>query len=383
MQARSSSIQVDINRLQRAAVVVDEAVRQGPYPSAVLAVASADRLLLKHSVAKPGQPPAREDAIFLLASITKPIVATAIMRLVEEGRLLLSDPVAKHIPEFASAGKQRVTVYQILTHTSGLSEEEWLREMAGPRRASVADLVRMACRAPVRFEPGCQYEYNSFSFYVLAELIARLGGMPYPEYLRRCIFRPLGMRDTSFAPEGDGRLRAMPVYNVGEPDFGPRLAYYTSVAFPGGGLWSTAADLVAFGQTFARRALRRLPPALAGGDRGDDAPAHRRHDRDRRWAASTRALWAGVGQARPRTAGFHAGVPARRGHRHAAAGRPGVGSGVRVPDQPVGYRGHRAGAGGQRRLRRAQACVMSANRRTTNDQRRLHKGSICAFMHSS
>ena len=166
--------------------------------------------------------------------------------------MLLSDPVAKHIPEFASAGKQRVTVYQILTHTSGLSEEEWLREMAGPRRASVADLVRMACRAPVRFEPGCQYEYNSFSFYVLAELIARLGGMPYPEYLRRCIFRPLGMRDTSFAPEGDGRLRAMPVYNVGEPDFGPRLAYYTSVAFPGGGLWSTAADLVAFGQTFLR-----------------------------------------------------------------------------------------------------------------------------------
>ena len=252
MQARSSFIQVDINRLQRAAAVVDEAVRQGPYPSAVLAVASADRLLLKHSVAKPGQPPAREDAIFLLASITKPIVATAIMRLVEEGRLLLSDPVAKHIPEFASAGKQRVTVYQILTHTSGLSEEEWLREMAGPRRASVADLVRMACRAPLRFEPGCQYEYNSFSFYVLAELIARLGGMPYPEYLRRCIFRPLGMRDTSFAPEGDGRLRAMPVYNVGEPDFGPRLAYYTSVAFPGGGLWSTAADLVAFGQTFLR-----------------------------------------------------------------------------------------------------------------------------------
>jgi CubicO group peptidase (beta-lactamase class C family) len=245
-------IKIDYNRLQRAAAVADEVVRQGQYPSAVLAVANAERLLLKHVAARPDRAVAREDRIFLLASITKPIVATAIMRLVEEGRLLLSDAVAKHISQFASAGKDRVTVYHILTHTSGLDDAEWLRELTERRGASAEELVALALGAPLRSEPGARYEYNSFSFYVLAELIGRLGGVPYPEYLRRWIFKPLGMRDTSFAPEGDGRSRAMPVYAEGIEDFERRLAYYVAVAFPGGGLWGTLADLVAFGQAFLR-----------------------------------------------------------------------------------------------------------------------------------
>jgi CubicO group peptidase (beta-lactamase class C family) len=247
-----SPIQIDAGRLQRAAAVAEECVRQGGYPSAVLAVANADHILLRQVVSRAGKAPAREDSVFLLASITKPIVATAIMRLVEEGRLLLSDPVAKYIPEFAANGKQHLTAYHILTHSSGLDEADWEREATVGQHAAVEELIQLACRAGLRFSPGERCEYNSFAFYILAELINRLGGMPYPEYLRRNIFRPLGMRDTAFAPEGDGRPRAMPVYAGGEADAERRLAYYMSVAFPGGGLWSTAADLVAFGQAFLR-----------------------------------------------------------------------------------------------------------------------------------
>jgi CubicO group peptidase (beta-lactamase class C family) len=251
MTTARSNILVDTNRLQRAAAVTEQAVRQGPYPSAVLLVANAERVLLKHVAARPDRAPAREDSIFLIASITKPIVATAIMRLVEEGRLLLSDPVATYIPEFAVAGKGQVTVRHLLTHTSGLDEALWVREILGERRASAQELTQLAFQSGLRFEPGSQYEYNSFSFYILAELIARLGGLPYAEYLHRHIFKPLGMRDTAFTLESYSRARAMPVYS-GEEDAEQRLAYYTSVAFPGGGLWSTAADLLAFGQAFLR-----------------------------------------------------------------------------------------------------------------------------------
>jgi CubicO group peptidase (beta-lactamase class C family) len=246
-----STVRIDTNRLQRAAAVADEAVRHGPYPAAVLLVANAERVLLKHVSVRPDRAAAREDSIFLIASITKPIVATAIMRLVEEGRLLLSDPVAKYIPEFAAAGKAQVTVRHLLTHTSGLDEALWARELLGARRATVPELTRLACQSGLTFEPGSQSAYNSFSFYVLGELIARLGGLPYAEYLYRHIFKPLGMRDTSFAIEGANRGRAMPVYST-EEDAAGRLAYYTSVAFPGGGLWSTAADLLSFGQAFLR-----------------------------------------------------------------------------------------------------------------------------------
>ena len=87
----------------RKSTFTEEAVQNGPYPSAVIAVANAETTIPTHTVSHPDRPPAREDSIFLLASITKPIVATAIMRLVEEGRLLLSDPIVRYIPEFELA----------------------------------------------------------------------------------------------------------------------------------------------------------------------------------------------------------------------------------------------------------------------------------------
>jgi len=197
--------------------------------------------------------PITPDTRFPIASITKPIVATAIMRLVEQGRLLLSDPIVKHIPEFETFGKGAVTVWHILTHTSGLDESGWWREILFERRASAADLVQVACRGALRYTPGTRYEYNTLTFALLGELIERLSGLPYAEYLRQQIFEPLGMRDTSFAPQGEQQARAMPVYSaLAEQEFEAKIAYFTSVAAPGGGLWSTAADLVAFGQALLR-----------------------------------------------------------------------------------------------------------------------------------
>jgi serine-type D-Ala-D-Ala carboxypeptidase len=251
MTSINSPISIDSARLQRAIAVAENAVRTGSYPSAQIAVANADSIILTHTVSHPERAPVRADSIFLLASITKPILATAIMRLVEAGQLLISDPIVQYIPEFETFGKGNVTAWHLLTHTSGLDESPWWRELMFERRASIEETVRIMCRSALRFTPGERFEYNTGAFYILAELITRLSGLPYPEYLRQQIFEPLGMRDTSFDPQGEQVARKMPVYSD-QADFEGWLAYYTSMHVPGGGLWSSAADLAAFGQALLR-----------------------------------------------------------------------------------------------------------------------------------
>jgi CubicO group peptidase (beta-lactamase class C family) len=102
----------------------------------------------------------------------------------------------------------------------------------------------------LRFPPGTRYEYCTLSFYILGELITRLSGMPYPDYLRAHVFEPLGMKDTSFDPGPSTKDRAAPVHGDIEPD------YFKTTLNPGGGLWSTAADLIAFGQAYLNREVR-------------------------------------------------------------------------------------------------------------------------------
>src|SRR5262245_19715105 len=112
-----SAIHIDTDRLRYAAAVAEAAVATGSYPSAVIAAANAERTFLTHVVAHPEHPQPALDSIFLLASITKPILTTAVMRLAEQGRLTLADPVVKYIPEFETFGKGRVTIWHLLTHT--------------------------------------------------------------------------------------------------------------------------------------------------------------------------------------------------------------------------------------------------------------------------
>lgn len=234
-------VRYDARRLEEAAAAAEETVRAGTYSSAVLAVGDRARIIWSHSV--PGDDRTGMDTIFAIASVTKPIVATALMQLVERGRLLLNDPVARFIPEFGQSDKERVTIWHLLTHTSGIDERgEVLERLFGERAPSDAYL-RAACESGLRFEPGTQYAYCNLAFIVLAELIIRLGDQPYPEYLRRHIFAPLGMIDTDFSPTDPARVA--PNRDFAEPEV---LAYFNSLAVPAGGLWSTAPDLLAFGR---------------------------------------------------------------------------------------------------------------------------------------
>lgn len=253
----NAAIPVDFGRLRHAALAAERSVNAGAHPTALLAVANRQRTLWTHLV--PGADAVREDAIFLLASITKPVLATALIQLVEEGRLLLQRPAAEVLPELTGA-HAAITPWHLLTHSSGIDEAQWSNgRMSGD--PSLGTCFEEACRAPLLFAPGTRCSYCTLSFAILAELLARIDGVPYPEALRRRIFAPLGMTDTGFVPDWD---RAAPVHDMVSPD---ALRLFAARAIAGGGIWSTAADLVRFGQAMLNAdrpaGPRLLSPAFA------------------------------------------------------------------------------------------------------------------------
>jgi len=189
----------------------------------------------------------------MIASITKPITATAVMQLLAEGRLVLHEPVRRHLPEFAPPpvapevpGGEAVSAWHVLTHTAGIPDVD--ERSLAQERPTAADLFARCCTRQLRTRPGTRFEYASNSFYVLSELIARLSGTPYPAYLRERVLVPLGMERTSFQPP-DAAVRA-PVRGLDLPQavMPMALGYLATLAMPGGGLWSTAEDVTTFGR---------------------------------------------------------------------------------------------------------------------------------------
>lgn len=252
-------------RLQRAADIMRAAVASGENKSAVIGIASSrETLLCEAASPADGSEQAKPDSIYLLASITKTFIGTALMQLAEAGKLLLTDAVVRYIPEFAANGKKEVTIWNLLTHTSGLAEEPWIE--IWKRAGSLAELTAAVVGAWAKFKPGSQYEYCNGSFWVLGEIITRVSGEAYPAYLRTHIYEPLGMRDTGFDFSGAQAERMMPVHAwepVGQGLVsGPgAVDYLRTTAFAAGGLWSTVPDLLAYGQAHLN-ALRGCQLAL-------------------------------------------------------------------------------------------------------------------------
>lgn len=238
------------SRLALSFELLREAVATGELPVGLLAVADRREIVECRAFSPDGDFPA--DHIFLIASLSKPIVATAVMRLVEQGRLLIEDPVANYIPEFATQGKRGITLWNLLTHTSGMSDD-YMSQVAPP--ATPEKDLNGALATTLRFEPGTYYQYCNSSFRILGELIARASGKSYQDYLAREIFDPAGMKETSFRPGPEKRPRVVPVSDF--PQVPGGFESYVSAELPSGGLFSTAADLVAFGQSFLNGGMGR------------------------------------------------------------------------------------------------------------------------------
>jgi CubicO group peptidase (beta-lactamase class C family) len=201
--------------------------------------------------------PMTPDALFWIASMTKPVTGVAVLMLQDEGKLNVTDPVAKYLPEFANlktpSGKPaNLTLSQILTHTSGLGEA------AGPaaqQAKTLADLVPIWLAAPMQYEPGEKWKYTQSGINAGARIVEVVSGMTFDVFVQKRIFDPLGMKDTTFYPTDQQRTRLATAYakNKGtgtlepvppRPEFGPR----DRPPQGNGGLYSTAPDYARFCQ---------------------------------------------------------------------------------------------------------------------------------------
>jgi serine-type D-Ala-D-Ala carboxypeptidase len=242
----------DLVRLEQAFEATRRAVQEGIAPCAVLAVISGQELIRVETFSAPNGPQIQPNARFLLASITKPIFALAVMHLVERGLLSLAAPVSAYLPEFQGHSKANLTAWHLLTHTSGLPEIDWATTLNAYPNHAVS--FQVACTAPLSFAPGERIAYSTLSFFVLGELISRLSGQSYRVYLEEHVLKPLGMFDTGFDPR-DKAIDMVPVQGItADSNRNARDAtdFFISLAMPGAGLWSTSSDLVRFMQAHLR-----------------------------------------------------------------------------------------------------------------------------------
>jgi len=201
--------------------------------------------------------PMTPDTLFWIASMTKPITGAAILMLQDEGKLNVADPVAKYLPEFAhlktpSGKPARLTITQILTHTSGLGEA------SGPESRNaktLADLVPLWLTAPMQYEPGEKWKYTQSGINAAGRIVEVVSGMTFDAFLQKRLFDPLGMKHTTFYLTPELRAQLVTAYaknkdtGVLEPvppraEFGPR----DRPPQGNGGLYSTAPDYARFAQ---------------------------------------------------------------------------------------------------------------------------------------
>jgi CubicO group peptidase (beta-lactamase class C family) len=243
-----------------------DAAGTGRIPCAVAGVSDAWGTFGIHAYPGPRQGRVGTDSVFFLASVTKPITATAVMQQVEAGALDLHAPIREYVPEFSGDDKERVTAWHVLTHTSGIPDLD--QDALRRQRPGYAQMLRHVCRDPLQFEPGSRYAYASDSFFLLAEAIARVAGVSYPSALRRGILDPLAMTDTTFDPRRM-RSRVMTMHGIPLRNWIVEsliLRFLANATMPGGGLFGTAEDLLRFGRSLlpgAAEATILQPAAIA------------------------------------------------------------------------------------------------------------------------
>jgi CubicO group peptidase (beta-lactamase class C family) len=148
--------------------------------------------------------PVTEDTLWDLASVTKPVAALAVMSLLERGLLALSDPVAAYLPDYRGTDKADITLWHLLTHTSGIPGQQPLYRRHPDRDGMLAALRQL----PLRYPPGTEVAYSSPGFMVLGLLAEAASGRPLDALVRDTVTGPAAMPDTGFNPPVEDRARA-------------------------------------------------------------------------------------------------------------------------------------------------------------------------------
>ena len=256
----------DAKKPQVLAPAVQPFVEKNELAGAVMLVANKDKILDLEAVGYANiadKTPMATDSVFWIASQSKPITATALMLLVDEGKVKIEDPVEKYIPEFkdiklkGESPKSPITIRQIMSHTSGLpfSTPE---ESPTLDKLTIKDSVASYVKNGLKTEPGTAYAYSNAGINTGGRIIEVVSGMPYEEFLDKRLFGPLGMKDTTFWPSEEQVKRLAQAYKPGADKKGLEFTKIGQLQYPltdrkrqpmpGGGLFSTATDVAKFCQ---------------------------------------------------------------------------------------------------------------------------------------
>jgi CubicO group peptidase (beta-lactamase class C family) len=255
--------------------VLQPYVDSGTLAGAVTLVADANEVLSLGTIGFSdiaAKKPMRTDTLFWIASQTKPITGTALMMLVDEGKVV-DDPVEKYLPEFKGQWlaveqdeehvllrkpKRPITVADVLRHTSGMPFRSAMEEPTlDGLPLEVA--VRSYAMTPLQFEPGSQYQYANTGTNTAGRILEVVSGMPYEEFLDTRLLGPLGMKDTTFWPSAEQLTRLATAYKPNADNTGLEETRIAQLHYPlddrkrrypmpAGGLFSTARDVCRFCQ---------------------------------------------------------------------------------------------------------------------------------------
>jgi len=246
-------------------------VDQGQVAGVVTLVATKDKVLHLAAVGKSDLATGRKmqpDDLFWIASMSKPITATAVAILVDDGKLAFDDPVSKYLPEFSdlwvtkqsdpsqrvlAAPAQPLTIRDLLTHRSGLGEYR----VTG-LHWTLAEMVRGLAREPLRFDPGSRWAYSTAGLDVAGRVVEVASGMPYDQFLQKRIFDPLGMKQTTFWIPVSQATHYCDTYKMNDANklvhvdipylYGTLPTDQERAPLGGAGLFSTAEDIAKFYQ---------------------------------------------------------------------------------------------------------------------------------------
>ena len=259
---------LDRGKLAQAEDLIDNYARDGRLRAASLLVEHGQTRYEKvFGTATPG-------ALFLLASITKPMTATGVMTLADRGKLKIEDPASRYLPNSTEGDRARITIRHLLTHTSGLPD--MLPENTELRRqhAPLSEFVARTLTTPLLFAPGSKMSYSSMGILLAANIAERIDGRPLPKLLDQDVYKPLAMSHTAL---GLGEFAMSEIVKCQTEFADPGLGsgadaaswdwnsdYWRRLATPWGGAHSNARDVARFLRSFLDPAGKPLKKATAG-----------------------------------------------------------------------------------------------------------------------
>ena len=234
--------------------VMNSAVSRGTIPGGVVLIGHDGRVVYRKAFGMRSLEPTREamtaETIFDIASLTKCVAtATSVMKLVEEGKIRINDPVNAYLPEFGKNGKESITIRELMTHFSGLPADLDLKAAWRGREAA----YRMTMEEKPEFSPGSRFQYSDINFETLGFVVEKVSGLSLDEYAARNIFEPLGMSTTRFLPPAQWRGRIAPTEYDENHQMMRGTVHDPTARRMGGvaghaGVFSTADDLAKFAQ---------------------------------------------------------------------------------------------------------------------------------------